>query len=114
MQYLVEMELSSNSRSKTAQEGVVFIERYVLPTLELCNKLQDEKKIIAGGPVLCSVQFALIIEANSDQELDGFIESFHSWPLMETTVTPLTNFNGREHAARPRLERLKSMAQTVA
>ncbi len=109
MQYLVEMKLSSGSRSKSPQEGLVFIERYVLPTLEACTKLQNEKKIIAGGPVLGSIQFALIIQANSEQELDGLVESLPIWPLMETTVTPLTSFHGREQAIKPRLERLKSL-----
>ena len=39
MKYLVQMKLADSDRSTTAQEGVVFIEQYVLPSLAACKEL---------------------------------------------------------------------------
>ena len=47
MNYLVQLKLAD--RPTTPQEGIVFIEQDILPTLELCNKLEADKKIVAGG-----------------------------------------------------------------
>ncbi len=113
MQYLVEMKLADSGRSTSPQEGLSFIEQFVLPTLELCKKLQEEKKILAGGPVGGAIALALVIKAESIQELDELIESLPIWPRMETTVTPLTSFEGRTVAVRPRLERLRAKLQTA-
>ena len=108
MQYLVEMRLAAHSRPNTPQEGATFIEGYVFPTLEMCKKLEEEKKILAGGLMSGTIGIALILKAESAQELDGLVSSLPVWPLMETTVTPLTTFDGRIAALRPRLERLKT------
>jgi hypothetical protein len=47
MQYLVQMKLASHSRPNTPQEEAAFIETYIFPSLELCKKLEGEKKILA-------------------------------------------------------------------
>ncbi len=113
MQYLVEMKLADSGRSTSPQEGLTFIEQYVLPTLEICKKLQEEKKIVAGGPVSGAIALAMVMRAESTQELDELIESLPIWPRMETTVIPLTSFEGRMVAVRPRLELLKAKLQTA-
>jgi len=112
MQYLVDMKLVAYARPTGGpQDGISFIEQYILPSLELCKKLEDEKKILAGGPAIGAIRLVMIVSAESAQELDELIESLPIWPQMETTVTPLTNFNGRMVALRPRLERLKAKLQ---
>jgi muconolactone delta-isomerase len=113
MQYLVQMKLADSGRSASPQEGVTFIEQFVLPTLELCKKLQEEKKILAGGPVSGAIALALVIKAESIQELDELVGSLPLWPRMETTVIPLTSFEGRMAAVRPRLESLRAMLKTA-
>ncbi len=110
MQYLVEMKLADSGRMGP-QDGLSFIEQFVLPTLELCKKLLEEKKILAGGPVSGAIALAMIMRAESIQELDELIETLPIWPRMETTVIPLTSFEGRMVAVRPRLERLKASLQ---
>ena len=47
---------------------------------------------------------AFVVTAESIQELDDILESLPIWPLMETTVIPLTSFAGRRDAGRRRLE----------
>jgi len=106
MNYLVQLKLAS--RPANPQEGKAFIEQMILPTLELCKKLESEKKIVAGGPVSGSIGLSLIVSANSAEELDGIITGLPVWPLMETTVTPLGTFDVRAQAVRARLEPMKA------
>ncbi len=108
MQYLVQMKLANHSRPSSPQEGATFIEQYIFPTLELCKKMQEEKKILAGGPMSGIIGIAMIVQADLALELDQLFENLPVWPLMETTVTPLTTFDGRMVALRPRLEHLKA------
>ena len=108
MQYLVQMRLSSSARPRSEEEGIAFIERSIFPTLELCKKLQEEKKILAGGPLSGTIAIALIVNAESAGDLDDLITSLPVWPRMETEVTPLTTFEGRAQSLRPRLEQLKA------
>ncbi|HZF40534.1 MAG TPA: muconolactone Delta-isomerase family protein [Blastocatellia bacterium] len=114
MQHLVEMKLANYGRQAgppNPQDGISFIERFIFPSLELLKKLEAEKKVLAGGPVAGSIALAFIVSAESIQELDELLESLPVWPLMQTTVTPLTSYDGRMAAVRPRLERLKAMSR---
>lgn len=106
MNYLVQSKIAS--RPATPEEGIVFIEDLILPTLELCKKLEAEKKIVAGGPLSGSIALSLIVRADTAQELDDLITSLPVWPRMETTVTPLSTFDARMQAVRSRLGELKS------
>jgi Muconolactone delta-isomerase len=107
MQYLVQAKLVAG-RPTTPEEGVAFIEQVIFPSLEMCKKLQDEKKILAGGPISGTIGIAMIVEVGSALELDELIESLPIWIRTETTVTPLTTFEGRIRAIRPRLDQLKA------
>ncbi len=111
MHYLVQMKLIAQGRPTTAEEGIAFIEQVILPSLEMCKKRQEEKRILAGGPMSGVIGIAMIVEAGSALELDELIESLPVWPRTETIVTPLTTFEGRVLALRPRLERLKAEAR---
>src|SRR5580658_4699460 len=105
MNYLVRLKLAS--RPDTSQEGIVFIEQFILPTLDLCKRLEAEKKIVAGGPLSGAIALSLIVSVESVQELDELITSLPVWPRMETTVTPLSTFDVRTQAVRSRLEQLR-------
>ena len=111
MRYLIEMKLSSSMRSKVPQDGIFLIERYILPSLELCRKWQADGKLLAGGPVSGSIQLAIVLEVDSVQELDELIEGLPLWPLMDTSVIPLTTFEGRVLAVQSKLKQLKSLIQ---
>lgn len=109
MEYLVQMKLAASSRPATTEEGIAFIERFILPTLDLCQKLETENKIVAGGPLGGAVALALILRADSNREVDQLVESLPVWPRMETTITPLIRFDERAQAVRSRLQELKAM-----
>lgn len=106
MQYLVQLRLKSSASPKTREEGIAFVEQFIYPTLALGKKLQEEKKILAGGPVSGAVALALIVSADSAQELDDVVTSLPVWPLMDTEVTPLSTFDARKQVLLPRLEQL--------
>lgn len=108
MEYLVQLKLAANGRPSTSGEGVAFMEQFILPTLELCTKLEAENKIVAGGPLGGSIALALIVRADSNREVDHLVESLPVWPRMETTVTPLIRFEERAQAVRARLQQLKT------
>jgi hypothetical protein len=102
------MKLAAHSRPNTPQEEAAFIEGYIFPSLEMWKKLEGEKKILAGGPMSGIIGMALIVNADSAQELDELVESLPVWPLMETALIPLTTFHTRIATVRPRLERLRA------
>jgi hypothetical protein len=113
MQYLVQLRLTSSSRAMSPSEGVAFIEELVFPTLEQCTKLLEQKKILAGGPMSGAVALALIVAAESAQELDDLITSLPLWPRMETQVIPLTTFEGRRQSLLSRLDELKAQEREL-
>lgn len=113
MQYLVQLRLASSTRPMSSTEGVAFIEDLIFPTLEQCEKLQGEKKILAGGPMSGSVALVLIVAADSAQELDDLIASLPVWPHMETEVIPLTTFDGRRRSLLSWLVELQARASKL-
>ena len=111
MQYLVQLRLSNSARPMSPDDGIAFIEEFILPTLEKCKKLEEEKKMLAGGPLSGAVALALIVTADTAQELDDLITSLPVWPRMETKVIPLTTFDGRRQAVLSRLGELKGQVR---
>lgn len=105
MNYLVQLKLAN--RPANPQEGISFIEQFILPTLELCKKLAAEKRILARGPLSGAIALSSIVSAESAQELDALIVSLPVWALMETAVTPLS-FDGRTQKVRALLGQLKA------
>ena len=108
VKYLVNMRLADSGRSTTPAEGLSFIEQYILPTLEQCDQLEREHRILAGGPVSGAIALSFIIRADSAREIDDLVAGLPIWPRMETTITPLTSWNERAAALGPRLARLKA------
>jgi hypothetical protein len=108
MEYLVDMRLADSGRSTTVTEGLIFIEQYILPTLELGEKLAAENRILAGGPLSGAIGLAFIIRADNAKDIDEIVAGLPVWPRMVTTVTPLTTWSGRRSALQSRLERLRA------
>ena len=112
MQSLVDMKLAASSRpSGGAAEGSACIEPRILPSLEACETLLEEKKRLAGGPAVGAIRLILIVSAESAQERDELVSSLPIWPRMETTMVPLTTCGGRATSLRPQLEGRKAMVQ---
>ena len=106
----VQMKLVAQGRPTSPEAEIALAENYIFPSLEMFRKLREEKKILAGGPISGTIGIAMIVEAAFPLELDGIVESVPVWPLMETSVTPLTTFEDRIRAISPHLERAKADA----
>lgn len=111
MRFLVQMKLVAQGRPTSPEAEIALAENCIFPSVEMFRKLREEKKILAGGPISGTIGIAMIVEAASPLELDGVVESVAVWPLMETSVTPLTTFEDRIRAISSRLERAKADAQ---
>jgi muconolactone delta-isomerase len=103
MQYLVRMKIVPQGRPMSAEEGAVFFEEFIHPTLELCKKLQNENKILAGGPISGTIGLVLVVKADTAKDLDDLVTSLPVWPRMETEITPLTTFEDRALSIERRL-----------
>ena len=73
MQYLVQMKIVPEGRPKSVEEGEIFFKEFIRPTLELCKKLANEEKILAGGPISGTIGLALVVKADSAKELDDLV-----------------------------------------
>jgi muconolactone delta-isomerase len=113
MQYLVQMKIVPEGRPMSAEEAKVFFEELIRPTLELCKKLQDEEKILAGGPISGTIGLALVVKAESAKELDDLVTSLPVWPRMETEVTPLTTFEDRALSIQRRLSNSRDKSRAT-
>ena len=111
MQYLVEMRIADSGRSTTPADCVVFIEQYILPTLALCQTLQSQQRIVAGGPMSGAIGLVFITRADSAREIDEIVTGLPGWPRMVTTITPLTTWEARADALGPRLEGLRATGE---
>jgi len=67
-------------------------------------QLQDEEKILAGGPISGTIGLALVVKVDSAKERDDLVTSLPAWPRMETDITPLTTFEDRALSIERRLD----------
>lgn len=89
------------------QDRVTFIEQFVPPSLENLDRCQKVGQVLAGGPVAGAIELALIIKAESVQELDELVESLPVWALMETGVVPASNICRPSNSSSTKLESLR-------
>ena len=112
--YLVEMTFAPFGSLLSPQEVVRFSERFVLPTLDACQKLRDAGRIVAGGTALAAVGFTFIARADSPQELEDMVAGLPLWTRAQTRVVPLGTFESRATAVRQRLAQTKARTQEMA
>jgi hypothetical protein len=109
--YLVEMTFPPFGTLLSPQEVITFSERFVLPTLEACQKLCATGRIVAGGTTLAAVGFIFIARTESPQALEDMVSSLPLWSRAQTRIVPLGTFESRASAARERLNQTKARFQ---
>lgn len=107
MQHLVQMKITPQARPANDEEGFNFVNNLIVPTLKRCQQLQQEGKIVAGGPISGTIGLAFVVETDTLKELDQLLTTLRAWPRMETTVTPLTTFADRASVVEAGLKRLQ-------
>jgi len=89
------------------EEAIQILEKGILPTFDALMKLQEGKKIIAGGLPIGDRAFVFILEASSNNELDKLLRSLPAWGALKWKVTALESFAGRAAQEREILNELK-------
>ena len=73
-------------------------------------KLEEEKKIIAGGVLVGKRTGVVIVEADSNEELDRLLTSLPFWGLMKVDVSPMQTFKEAATRTRESLKQIKEAA----
>lgn len=81
----------------------------VIPSFEAMAKLQDQKKILAGGIVAGERAGAFIIDAASHGDLSKTLQELPFWGLVKWTSRPLQPFRERAAEDAKVVERIKAM-----
>ncbi len=105
MKYLVHG--SEGPGFASPEEAVQVLERVVLPSFDALIKLEEAKKIVAGGLPVGDRAFVFIVEASSNEEVDQLLRSIPMWGVLRWKVTPLQTFAGRAAHERKAIKELK-------
>lgn len=77
-------------------QGVVqMMEQAVLPSFEALAKLQEQKKVLAGGLYSGERKGAFILDVADNDEASRVTMSLPFWGLVKWTVTPMQSFRER-------------------
>jgi len=109
MKYLVSME-SIETGLVPPQQMAELIEQQILPSIEAVVKLEEEEKVLAGGVPVGKRIGVVIVEADSNEELDRLITSLPFWGLMKVEVSPLQSFSEAVTRTRESLKQIKEAA----
>lgn len=100
---------SSEGPGFAAREEVAeVLEKGILPTFDMLMELKAKKKIVTGGLPVGSRTLYLIIEADSNNEVDRMLRDIPAWGVFSWEVTPLQSLEGRAEMERQILKALKS------
>ena len=91
----------------TPKEALQLLEDIVLPSLDALNRLQAEKRILAGGLKVGERAFVFVAEAESNEKLDRMLREIPFWGMVKWEVTPLEGFDTRAAEERVMTARLK-------
>jgi muconolactone delta-isomerase len=105
MKYLV--VASGGPGFSSAEEALEVLEKTILPSFAALNKLEAEKKILAGGLPVGDRAFVFILEARSNEEVDQLLRDIPMWGSLDWEVTPLLSFSARAAEERKAIKAIK-------
>ena len=105
--FLVTGEYVETGALLPPQQVVQVVEHMVFPSFEAMAKLEEQKKILAGGLVTGARAGAFIMEAASNSEVSRMLMELPFWGVIKWDVTPLDTFRERLAEERKTIERLK-------
>jgi hypothetical protein len=109
MKYLV--HAAEGPGFATPEETVRVLERIIIPGFDALIRLEAEKKILAGGLPVGDRAFVFIVDASSNEEVDGLLRNLPFWGVLKWNVTPLQSFEGRAAMEREVVKQLTKGAR---
>ncbi len=94
MMYLVSG--SSGPGFDSPEEARELLSNVVHPSFDQLMALEAEGKVLGGGLPVGDRAVVFILEASSNEEVDGIIQGMPIWSLLEWQVIPLQSFAGRK------------------
>jgi hypothetical protein len=108
VRYLVTLENIEVGPLLPPEQVIGVIRRAVLPSLEALVRMESEGKILGGGHPVGERGAAFIVEADSNEELDGLLQDLPGWGVVKMKVTPLQRFENRLEHTRQFADRMES------
>lgn len=90
------------------EQAAAMIENQIIPSLEMMTHLERNGKVVGGGVYSGGKTGAVIIEAESNDEVDTILQEMPMWPMADWTIIPLTDFGKRAADARAMVEKTKA------
>ena len=87
-------------------EAIALLENLVIPTFDILMKWEKDGKIVGGLPV-GDRAFVMIVNAESNHEVDRMLRSLPLWPRLNWKVVPLESTAGRAEIEREIVQQLK-------
>src|ERR1700756_3900982 len=91
------------------QQVVQVVENAVFPSFEAIAKLQDQKKILAGGLLTGARAGVFIMEAASSLDVSRMLLELPFWGMVKWDVKPLDPVRERLAEERKSIDHLKQM-----
>ncbi len=108
MRYLITIDYVDTATPLSSEQTIQLVEQAVLPTLETCATLEQEHQILAGGVTARTGSGILIVEAQSNEELNRLVQRLPAWGMLKVAVTPLQGFAERAAQDRQAIERRRA------
>ncbi len=113
MRYLVTAEWIELGALLSPEQVIGIIEQTVGPSLEILAQWEEEGKI-HGGIFPGERAGAWVIEADSNEELDGMLNTLPFWGQMKWHIRPLQTSRSKLEGQRGLREQLSNAAQAQA
>lgn len=88
-----------------AQE-VEVLEKAIIPTFEM---IKNDKRVVVSGLPVGSRTFILIVQADTNSEVDGMLRALPAWGALAWKVVALESLEGRMATEKEVVKSLKAM-----
>ena len=93
---------------KSPEQAASVLENGIIPLFDALQKLEDDKVIVVGGLPAGSRTLYLVVQADSNEEVDKMLRALPAWGIFKWKVTPLQSLKGRGDMERANLKAMRS------
>jgi hypothetical protein len=112
MRFLVITEAIDVGPVVPPQQTAQVIEQLVIPSLQILAQWEREGKA-KGGSFIAERGGAMVLEADSVEQVDQMLGSLPFWGITKWKVRPLVSAETSVAQAQQRVQRIRSMAQQM-